>query len=214
MLAGAIVTPGAAVSNCLDYARAQYFRAKSGIPSQLALLLSLPAARCNVSVTHHEGRSRYLAAREECACRSPALGQPEHLQRMRRRNRLKHYASLLRLLSPGRQRRDCGAIEGLSVCRHGRNRASPRLSIESEGGANSVGQLEAHISSLGNDCAIEVAEEQQVSADRASNATCTSPCGTRPPEATQAQPSADQAQNSADTAQKSADQSKHSPANG
>jgi outer membrane protein OmpA-like peptidoglycan-associated protein len=69
----------------------------------------------------------------------------------------------------------------------------PGLNIEAEGIGNSVGQLDAHkISFSPDDFAVEVAEEQQVLANKTSAETCTSPCG--------------QAQNSADTAQNSADQ--------
>ena len=83
----------------------------------------------------------------------------------------------------------------------------PGLNIEVEGVGNSVGQLEAHkISFTPDDFAIEVAEEQQVLANKASTQRAQASAGQAAEQATQAQTSADQAQNSADTAQISADQ--------
>jgi outer membrane protein OmpA-like peptidoglycan-associated protein len=83
----------------------------------------------------------------------------------------------------------------------------PGLNIEVEGVGNSVGQLEAHkISFTPDDFAIEVAEEQQVLANKASTQHAQASAGQAAKQATQAQTSADQAQNSADTAQISADQ--------
>jgi len=83
----------------------------------------------------------------------------------------------------------------------------PGLNIEVEGVGNSVGQLEAHkISFTPDDFAIEVAEEQQVLANKASTQHAQASAGQATKQATQAQTSADQAQNSADTAQISADQ--------
>ena len=83
----------------------------------------------------------------------------------------------------------------------------PGLNIEVEGVGNSVGQLEAHkISFTPDDFAIEVAEEQQVLANKASTQRAQASAGQAAKQATQAQTSADQAQNSADTAQISADQ--------
>ena len=83
----------------------------------------------------------------------------------------------------------------------------PGLNIEVEGVGNSVGQLEAHkISFTPDDFAIEVAEEQQVLANKESTQHAQASAGQAAKQATQAQTSADQAQNSADTAQISADQ--------
>jgi len=83
----------------------------------------------------------------------------------------------------------------------------PGLNIEVEGVGNSVGQLEAHkISFTPDDFAIEVAEEQQVLANKASTQRAQASAGQAAKQATQAQTSADQAQNSADIAQISADQ--------
>ena len=83
----------------------------------------------------------------------------------------------------------------------------PGLNIEVEGVGNSVGQLEAHkISFTPDDFAIEVAEEQQVLANKESTQHAQTSAGQAAKQATQAQTSADQAQNSADTAQISADQ--------
>jgi len=83
----------------------------------------------------------------------------------------------------------------------------PGLNIEVEGVGNSVGQLEAHtISFTPDDFAIEVAEEQQVLANKASTQRAQASAGQAAKQATQAQTSADQAQNFADTAQISADQ--------
>ena len=83
----------------------------------------------------------------------------------------------------------------------------PGLNIEVEGVGNSVGQLEAHkISFTPDDFVIEVAEEQQVLANKASTQRAQASAGQAAEQATQAQTSADQAQNSADTAQISADQ--------
>ena len=83
----------------------------------------------------------------------------------------------------------------------------PGLNIEVEGVGNSVGQLEAHkISFTPDDFAIEVAEEQQVLANKESTQHAQASAGQAAKQATQAQTSADQAQNSADAAQISADQ--------
>jgi hypothetical protein len=83
----------------------------------------------------------------------------------------------------------------------------PGLNIEAEGVGNSVGQLETHeISFTPDDFAIEVAEEQQVLANKASTQRAQASADQAAKQATQAQTSADQAQNSADTAQNSADQ--------
>ena len=83
----------------------------------------------------------------------------------------------------------------------------PGLNIEVEGVGNSVGQLDAHkISFSPDDFAIEVAEEQQVSANKAAAQRAQASADQAAKEASQAQTSADQAQNSADTAQNSADQ--------
>jgi outer membrane protein OmpA-like peptidoglycan-associated protein len=83
----------------------------------------------------------------------------------------------------------------------------PGLSIEAEGVGNSVGQLDAHkISFTPDDFAIEVAEEQQVLANKASTQRAQASADQAAKQATQAQISADQAQNSADTAQILADQ--------
>ena len=83
----------------------------------------------------------------------------------------------------------------------------PGLNIEVEGVGNSVGQLEAHkISFTPDDFAIEVAEEQQVLANKASTQRAHASAGQAAKQATQAQTSAEQAQNSADIAQISADQ--------
>ncbi|HXC95036.1 MAG TPA: OmpA family protein [Edaphobacter sp.] len=83
----------------------------------------------------------------------------------------------------------------------------PGLNIEVEGVGNSVGQLEAHkISFTPDDFAIEVAEEQQVLANKESTQHAQASAGQAAKQATQAQTSADQAQNSADNAQISADQ--------
>jgi outer membrane protein OmpA-like peptidoglycan-associated protein len=83
----------------------------------------------------------------------------------------------------------------------------PGLNIEAEGVGNSVGQLEAHkISFTPDDFTIEVAEEQQVLANKGSTQRSQASADQAAKQATQAQTSADQAQNSADTAQISADQ--------
>jgi outer membrane protein OmpA-like peptidoglycan-associated protein len=83
----------------------------------------------------------------------------------------------------------------------------PGLSIETEGVGNSVGQLEAHkISFTPDDFAIEVAEEQQILANKASTQRAQASADQAAEQATQAETSADQAQNSADAAQISADQ--------
>jgi outer membrane protein OmpA-like peptidoglycan-associated protein len=83
----------------------------------------------------------------------------------------------------------------------------PGLNIEAEGVGNSVGQLEAHkISFTPDDFTIEVAEEQQVLANKGSTQRAQASADQAAKQATQAQTSADQAQNSADTAQISADQ--------
>jgi outer membrane protein OmpA-like peptidoglycan-associated protein len=83
----------------------------------------------------------------------------------------------------------------------------PGLNIEAEGVGNSVGQLDAQkISFSPDDFAIEVAEEQQVLANKASSARAQASADQADKGASQAQTSADQAQNSADTAQNSADQ--------
>jgi outer membrane protein OmpA-like peptidoglycan-associated protein len=83
----------------------------------------------------------------------------------------------------------------------------PGLNIEAEGVGNSVGQLDAHkISFSPDDFAIEVAEEQQVFANKAATQRAQASADQAAKGASQAQTSADQAQNSADTAQNSADQ--------
>jgi outer membrane protein OmpA-like peptidoglycan-associated protein len=83
----------------------------------------------------------------------------------------------------------------------------PGLKIDTEGVGNSVGQLVAHkISFSPDEFAIEVAEEQQVEANKASTERAQASADQASKEASQAQESADQAQNSADTAQNSADQ--------
>jgi outer membrane protein OmpA-like peptidoglycan-associated protein len=83
----------------------------------------------------------------------------------------------------------------------------PGLNIEAEGIGNSVGQLDAHkISFSPDNFAIEVAEEQQVFANKAATQRAQASANQAATEASQAQTSADQAQNSADTAQNSADQ--------
>jgi outer membrane protein OmpA-like peptidoglycan-associated protein len=83
----------------------------------------------------------------------------------------------------------------------------PGLNIEAEGVGNSAGQLDAHkISFSPDDFAIEVAQEQQVLANKASTARAQASADQGDQEASQAQTSADRAQNSADTAQNSADQ--------
>ena len=83
----------------------------------------------------------------------------------------------------------------------------PGLNIEAEGVGNSAGQLDAHkISFSPDDFAIEVAEEQQVVANKAAAQRSEASADQAAKDATQAQISADQAQNSADTAQNSAEQ--------
>jgi outer membrane protein OmpA-like peptidoglycan-associated protein len=83
----------------------------------------------------------------------------------------------------------------------------PGLRIEAEGVGNSAGQLDAHkISFSPDDFAIEVAEEQQALANKASTARAQASADQAGKEASQAHISADQAQNSADTAQNSSDQ--------
>jgi outer membrane protein OmpA-like peptidoglycan-associated protein len=83
----------------------------------------------------------------------------------------------------------------------------PGLNIEAEGVGNSVGQLDARkISFSPDDFAIEVAEEQQVSANKAATEQAQASADQAAKEASQAQTSAEQAQNSADTAQNSSDQ--------
>jgi outer membrane protein OmpA-like peptidoglycan-associated protein len=83
----------------------------------------------------------------------------------------------------------------------------PGLNIEAEGVGNSVGQLDAHkISFSPDNFAIEVAEEQQVFANKAATQRAQASADQAATEASQAQTSADQAQNSADTAQNSSDQ--------
>ena len=83
----------------------------------------------------------------------------------------------------------------------------PGLNIEAEGVGNSAGQLDAHkISFNPDDFAIEVAEEQQVVANKAAAQRSEARADLAAKDATQAQISADQAQNSADTAQNSAEQ--------
>jgi len=83
----------------------------------------------------------------------------------------------------------------------------PGLNISAEGVGNSAGQLDAHkISFSPDDFAVEVAEEQQVLANKASTERAQAGADQAAKEASQAQTSADQAQNSADTAQSSADQ--------
>jgi outer membrane protein OmpA-like peptidoglycan-associated protein len=83
----------------------------------------------------------------------------------------------------------------------------PGLNIEAEGVGNSAGQLDAHkICFSPDDFAIEVAEEQQVVANKAAAQRSEARADLAAKDATQAQISADQAQNSADTAQNSAEQ--------
>jgi outer membrane protein OmpA-like peptidoglycan-associated protein len=83
----------------------------------------------------------------------------------------------------------------------------PGLNIEAEGVGNSAGQLDAHkISFSPDDFAIEVAEEQQVVANKAAAQRSEARADLAAKDATQAQISADRAQNSADTAQNSAEQ--------
>ena len=74
----------------------------------------------------------------------------------------------------------------------------PGLTIEAEGVGNSAGQLDAHkISFSPDDFAIEVAEEQQVVANKAAAQRSEASAEQAAKDATQAQTSADQAQNSA-----------------
>jgi outer membrane protein OmpA-like peptidoglycan-associated protein len=83
----------------------------------------------------------------------------------------------------------------------------PGLSIEAEGVGNSAGQLEAHeICFTTDDFSIEVAEEQQVLANKASMQRAQASTDQAGKDAIQAQTSADQAQNSADIVQNSADE--------
>ena len=83
----------------------------------------------------------------------------------------------------------------------------PGLNIEAEGVGNSIGQLDAHkISFSPDDFAIEVADEQQVVANKAAAQNAQTRADQGAKEASQAQTLADGAQNSADTAQNSADQ--------
>jgi outer membrane protein OmpA-like peptidoglycan-associated protein len=83
----------------------------------------------------------------------------------------------------------------------------PGLRIEAEGVGSSVGQLDANkISFSPDDFAIEVAEEQQLAADKASTERAQASADEAAKEASQAQTSADQAQNSADAVQNSAAQ--------
>lgn len=77
----------------------------------------------------------------------------------------------------------------------------PGLKIEAEGVGNSVGQLDARrISFSPDDFAIEVAEEQQITAAKASTERAQASADQAAKEANQAQTSADQAQSSADQA--------------
>jgi outer membrane protein OmpA-like peptidoglycan-associated protein len=77
----------------------------------------------------------------------------------------------------------------------------PGLTIEAEGVGNSNGQLEASkISFTPDDFAIEVAQEQQVLADKSSAQNAQSTANRAATAASSAQSSADQAQNSADQA--------------
>jgi outer membrane protein OmpA-like peptidoglycan-associated protein len=77
----------------------------------------------------------------------------------------------------------------------------PGLTIEAEGAGNSTGQLEASkISFTPDDFAIEVAQEQQVLADKSSAQNAQSTANRAAAAASSAQSSADQAQNSADQA--------------
>jgi outer membrane protein OmpA-like peptidoglycan-associated protein len=77
----------------------------------------------------------------------------------------------------------------------------PGLTIEAEGVGNSTGQLEASkISFTPDDFAIEVAQEQQVLADKSSAQNAQSTANRAATAASSAQSSADQAQNSADQA--------------
>lgn len=83
----------------------------------------------------------------------------------------------------------------------------PGLNVEAEGVGNSVGQLDARrISFSPDNFPIEVAEEQQVFANKAATQRAQASADQASMEAGQAQTSADQDQNSADTAQNSADQ--------
>ena len=83
----------------------------------------------------------------------------------------------------------------------------PGLTIEGEGVGNSAGELDAQkISFSPDDFAIEVAEQQQVAANRAAAAHAQASADHARQEASQAQIAADQAQTSADSAQSSADQ--------
>ncbi len=83
----------------------------------------------------------------------------------------------------------------------------PGLKIEAEGVGNSSGQLAAHrISFSPDDFAIEVAEEQQVLANKSATQQAQTSADQAAQAATQAQSSADQAQQSAYGAQASADQ--------
>lgn len=83
----------------------------------------------------------------------------------------------------------------------------PGLNIEAEGVGDSAGQLDAHkISFSPDDFAIEVAEEQQVVANKTAVQRAQASADQAGKGASQAQTSADQAQDSADAAQNSADQ--------
>jgi outer membrane protein OmpA-like peptidoglycan-associated protein len=83
----------------------------------------------------------------------------------------------------------------------------PGLNIEAEGVGNSVGQLDVNkISFSPDDFAIDVAEDQQVSANKAAAQRAQAGADQAAKKASQAQASADQAQNSADNAQNSANQ--------
>jgi len=77
----------------------------------------------------------------------------------------------------------------------------PGLKIEAEGTGNSLGQLDARkISFSPDDFAVEVAEEQQVEANKASTERAQASADQAAKDASQAQAVADQAQNSADQA--------------
>lgn len=83
----------------------------------------------------------------------------------------------------------------------------PGLKIEAEGVGNSVGRLDAHkISFTPDDFAIEVAEEQQVLANKGSTQRAQASADQAAENATQAQTAAGLAQNTADIAQNSADE--------
>ena len=83
----------------------------------------------------------------------------------------------------------------------------PGLTVEVQGVGNTAGELDAQkISFSPDDFAIEVAEQQQVAANRATAEHAQESADLAAKQANQAQIAADQAQNSADAAQGSADQ--------